>query len=288
MTRTPEFVRWTLVHACALREETNVADPEQTARQLHALRMLDEGLAAGRVFEGICLENEPTAARAADVYGLVVDEVFAAYGGEASVRAQCGSCPANLWPPESRLAGCFGMLVLDEPLAPLLEQTLHAARASAREAFDQAFPPTTPLRYGVWADPIGAAQLDWLAKLLAGLASAAAHLPDERRREIDQLALAIERAQTTGLTLAARLFPPGTADALAWTVDAHCSRCRASLAERAARCHVCGLNSRPVPPRRRKPRGRRPFVPLARFLGDAGAAQFLARYAGGNPPGGAR
>ncbi len=37
---TPEFVRWTLAQICALRDETDVTDPEQAERQLRSLREL--------------------------------------------------------------------------------------------------------------------------------------------------------------------------------------------------------------------------------------------------------
>lgn len=271
---TPEFVRWTIARSCALRDETDITDPEQAERQLRSLRELSMARAERRVVRGVCLARDAVAqADLAQARGFLESEVLSAYGGEVLVTSQCAACPANVLPGElasERFAGCFGLLILESPLAERLEAALEQVRGSDPQRFDAAFLVSQPRRYGVWATPLEASQITLLAEVFGVLAS------DESSRDVAEFQRALQVAQATGLTLHARLYPPGEVQSFAWTVAAHCPRCRAPMTMAARRCPVCQFVGRALPGKKRKPRGQRPYVPLARFLGERAARELLA------------
>lgn len=274
MQATPEFVRWTIARSCALRDETDITDPEQAERQLRSLRELSLARAEGRVVQGVCLAHDALAqADLAQARGFLESEVLAAYGGEALVTSQCATCPANVLPGEvasERMAGCFGLLILESPLVERLEAALEQVRASDPQRFDAAFLASQPRRYGVWATPLESSQIALLVEIFQSLS------PDEASRDVAEFQRALQLAHTTGLSLQARLYPPGVVQSFAWTVAAHCPRCRAAMTLAARKCPACQFVGRALPGKKRKPRGQRPYVPLARFLGEHAARELLA------------
>lgn len=271
---TPEFVRWTIARSCALRDETDVADPEQAERQLRSLRELSMARTEKRVVQCVCLAHDALAhddpARAR---GFLESEVLAAYGGEALVTSQCAACPANVLPGDAAsecFAGCFGLLVLESPLVEQLELAMEQVRASDPQRFDAAFLASQPRRYGVWATPLESSQITLLIEIFDAVQQAATS------REIAEFRRALQLVQTTDLSLHARLYPPGVVESFAWTVASHCPRCRAPMTLAAHRCLACQFVGRALPGKKRKPRGQRPYVPLARFLGEPAARELLA------------
>ncbi len=271
---TPEFVRWTLAQSCALRDETDVTDPEQAERQLRSLRELSIARAERRIVQGVCLAHDALAHRdSTQARGFLASEVLAAYGGEALVTSQCTMCPANVLPGESpgeRLAGCFGLLILESPLVEQFEAAIEQVRACDRMRFDAAFLASQPRHYGVWATPLESPQVALLVEIFRELQH------DEASREVTEFCRALQLAQATGISLQARLYPPGVVQSLAWTVASHCPRCRAPMTMAARRCLTCQFVGRALPEKKRKPRGQRPYVPLARFLGERAAVELLA------------
>ncbi len=271
---TPEFVRWTVAQSCALRDETDITDPEQAERQLRSLRELSMARAERRVVQGICLARDALAqSDSAQARGFLESEVLAAYGGEALVTSQCATCPANVLPGElasERFAGCFGLLILESPLAEQLEAAIEQVRASDPERFDDAFLASQPRRYGVWATPFASPQITLLIEIFCVLQV------DESSREVAEFRRALQLVHAAGLSLYARLYPPGEVQSFAWTVASHCPRCRAPMTMAARRCPACQFVGRALPGKKRKPRGQRPYVPLARFLGERAALELLA------------
>lgn len=274
LMNTPPFVRWTLRQACRLRELTDIADVEQTERQLRSLREYSDAVHQGRCHAGICLRALDGDLR--DVHaamGFPADEVLAAYGGAELVEAQCGRCAVNLLRgrPGSGLAGCFGLYPLDEAEQARWETALAQVEAGILTAAP--FLPTQPRWVGLWhASPLTVSQLEGLRALLAEPC-----LRAEASRERVELAQAIERALLAGVELHLRLYPPGTADGQHWTIASHCRRCRAPMNDRERRCGVCCFVGRPEPTRRRKTRGSRPYLPLVRFLGETRSAALLEK-----------
>jgi ribosomal protein L37E len=267
MVETPPFVRWTLALACPLREDSaDVSDPELTERQLRSLRGYSDAVHKGRLFDGICLA--PGALTSATPLGFPALEVLNAYGGETFVAAQCPDCPANVLRQRagSGLAGCFGLLPYDSALAEAWEEAIGGNDGA------HLFLATSPRWFGLWAaSPLSPAHLESLESILAALV----HL-HPAHVEFHQ---AVRLARQQQLALHVQANPTGSFDEQAWRIAPHCQRCKATMNERQHRCSTCGLVARAEPARQRKPRGLRPYVPLARFLGESGAAAFLARYA---------
>jgi hypothetical protein len=268
MPRTPEFVRWTLSLPCALREDTDTANPEQTERQLRSLRSYSDAVHEGRLFEGICVaaDSDPP------TMGFPAAEVLGAYGGETFVRAQCESCPVNVvrGRAHSALAGCFGMLEIGAERGRAWDAAIE--RCGLADTIDTLFLPTRPRWYGLWlSSPLSSEQRAALVQLLAALNDAAQPEEQEFRR-------ALELAGERDYPLHLQLFPAGAYDEVAWRVDAHCPRCKAPMDERERRCAVCDLACRAERARQRKVRGQRPYVALERFLGMEGAQAFSSRY----------
>ena len=267
MPGTPQFVRWTLAHSCALREETDVTSAEQTERQLRSLRAYSDCRHEDRVFEDVCLAADNPA------LGFPSHEVLTAYGGETFVRSQCDSCAANTLRGRttSGLAGCFGTLVLDAPRGASIDRAIASAALEERVAAH--FLPTQPRWYGLWTTtPLTVAQL----AVLRNLWEAMTETPQATDNEF---LAALNIAQQHGFELHVRLYPAGESDRDWWRLAAHCGRCKAPQNPLERRCAVCGLVAPAEPARKRKPRGNRPFVPLARFLGEQAAAELLERRA---------
>jgi hypothetical protein len=271
---TPEFVRWTLAYDCALRDETDVTDPEQAERQLRSLRELSIARAEGRVLRGVCLASDALVqSDLAQARGFLESEVLAAYGGESLVTSRCAACPANVLPGEvvrQRFAGCFGLLILESPLVERLEAAIEQVRRSDIERFDTVFLASQPRRYGIWATPLEVPQIAILAEVFQQLQL------DAPSRDVAEFQRALQLAQANHLALHARLYPTGMVQSFAWTVASHCPRCRAPMAMTAHCCPACRFVGRALPGKKRKPRGQRPYVPLARFLGEQAARDLLA------------
>lgn len=271
MAVTPEFVRWTIPLACALREDTDVTNPEQTERQLRSLRTYSDCVAEGREFAGVCISGSDPS------LGFPSAEVLQAYGGETLVHSQCDHCQVNLLRGRqlSGLAGCFGTLILGHERGARLDAAIEHAGQGDR--FDLLFLPTRPRWYGLWTAPALTVDQQLALHDLLSLVDCAPFADWQEFRA----ALAIALAKPAELHL--QNFPAGEASATTWSTVAHCQRCKAPMGERERHCATCGLSAHAQPRRQRKVRGGRPFVPLARFLGEPGTQALLARFAGREP-----
>jgi hypothetical protein len=259
---TPEFLIWALECICPIRGLQDGSDPERTERQLRAARALGEARCDGRVFEGLCIDPP---------LGFRIDEAVAIYGGVDAVEQACGDCPANAAARTSAgsLAGCFGIMPLSSDQRDLIAaMNERIDRLGLVTEYARLFSPTQPRWYGLWLDsPLNQDQLWFLARLLEG------------QREFDELVAGLHVAIETGLPLYARLYPRGRVEGSWWRLDSHCPRCRAPWHEaRARQCECCGHAGHPAPDKKRHARGRRPYFPLARLLGEPAAAEFLVRY----------
>lgn len=267
MPATPQFVRWTLPLACALRDDTDVTDPEQTERQLRSLRTYSDCLYAGRELDGVCISASDPG------MGFPAAEVISAYGGEGFIYQQCDACALNVvrGREKSGLAGCFGLLAFWPERGALLEQAIDQTLSAAAVA--EHFLPTAPRWIGLWTLPqLDAPHIAIMQRLFAAIES---QLTIEER----EFHTALMTAQRENVAIHLRGYPAGESAPDGWRLAAHCGRCKASMSERSRRCVVCGQLAHAEPSRRRKTQGNRPFVALERFLGAPGAEEFRTRYA---------
>jgi hypothetical protein len=262
---TPEFLVWALEQNCPIRGFQNGSHPERTERQLRAARAVSDARRDKRALEGFCLDP-PNGFRIADA--------LAVYGGLSAVEQTCCGCAANANALQYRasLAGCFGMVAFSSELAPALEAAL--GESESIKGFHELFLVTHPRRYGLWTNsPPNMQQCQFLQAVL------------RRARdtcdvtELDELCRALVAAVGRQLLLHVAYFPAGRVEGTSWILAPHCQRCKAPWSSMTLRnCGVCGYRGSPVPDKKRKARGSRPYFPLDRLLGEAAAAELLLRY----------
>jgi hypothetical protein len=270
---TPEFLIWAIEHTCPVRGLQDGSDPERTERQLRAARAVSDAHRAGRVFEGLCLDPPD---------GFRIDDALAVYGGPDATEATCLSCPVNFlregrWPlPDpgslTALAGCYGLVPLPQDARPFHEAI---ERGIEIEAKNEDF-GTQPRWYGIWLEsPLWPELLFQVWRILD-----ASPIEDRPcKTAVQELMEALDTAYNAGARLHVRLFPRGRVIGSQWHLVPHCPRCQAEWTDAAARqCAVCGRVGHPAPETKRMARGKRPYFPLDRLLGEQKAAEFLVRY----------
>jgi hypothetical protein len=266
---TPEFLLWSIEHACPLRGFESGRDPERIERQLRGVRAVSDARREGRVFEGLCLDPPD---------GFRIDDALAHLGGLEGVDAACGACPVNV-PRDGALAGCYGLVPL-----PADEQTAHreieraAERAELADEIARHFPPTVPTWYGLWiASPLSATQAAVIEQLLAAVTSDDVALC----AGLADLRAGLVAARSAAAAVHVRLFPRGRVEGTWWRLEIHCPHCRAPWRnEQCRQCRVCGYVGHPAPQKKRRVRGRRPYFPLGRLLGEEAARGVWRRYDG--------
>ena len=286
LTETPEFLAWCLVHPCPLRQTEQLNQPLATERALKSLRAISIAKLEGRIWDGICLDQETATGRAVTPRGFPQAEVLNVRGGEARVSECCGNCLANVdknLPAGKNWSGCFGWVALEHELQELpqrLEQGL-ALEPELKKSIDTRFPITNPTWYGLWlngsVDPS-------LAKLVRSALSLLDLQPpqvpssvDDALRILDprRLLTALDLCIEHNLFLAVELIPRGQIQDRSWLWPSHCGLCKTPREMKSRRCEVCGTTAAPQPAKKRKTRGTRPFIPLNQFLGVEGTEIFL-------------
>lgn len=266
---TPAFLLWSLEYTCSVRGFESGHDPERSERLLRSARVASEAVCENRVLDGIGVDPP---------YGFKLAEVLALYGGQPAVEAACRHCPANaaenrqpgLW------AGCFGIVPLPD-MQTILEPALQSALSQAESAgfYAQQFVRTEPVWYGLWLQsPLSSDRAAALSDTFqrAGL--------DQTSDAFAELLLGLQAAAKNGLPFHFLLYPPGRVEQGWWRRVPHCPRCQAPWSETTARhCSICEYRGAPAPDKKRRARGRRPYLALQRLLGEAKAAEFLAKYA---------
>jgi hypothetical protein len=191
--------------------------------------------------------------------GFVIPDAFRDLGGAAGVLAMCGACPANAHP--DRPAGCAGTLYQYPESAETQEQLERIIdRLGLADAVADAFPPTTPIWYGLWArSPLSPPAVRLLRTIIAAMRDEDAretgtvrerHLP-----KLDRFVRAAELAEERDLGLHVSMAPPGHTDFGWYTVFPHCPFCKAaarlerwkrSYPTRLYACHACGTQYPPA------------------------------------------
>lgn len=268
MTKTPEFVVWSLGFTCPVRATQDGSDPERTERQLRAARAVSDARRENRIVGQFCL---------APPDGFRIEEALRVYGGLEAAEVTCSNCPANAFAiDDSRsLAGCYGVLPL-----PTNEKDFHEAvdaaidREQLRDLVD-VFVRTKPAWYGLWVkSPLAHEQLVGLQRILSSVA-----ITPEMAKPLHELMLGIAAAQRHGLPLHARLYPRGVVEGVWWRLARHCPICNAPWAcETSTTCQVCSYSGHPAPDKKRRARGKRPYYPLSRLVDAATEKSLLKEY----------
>lgn len=286
VTETPEFLAWCLVHPCPLRQTDQLDQPLATERALKSLRAVSIANLEGRIWDGICLDQNSAMGRAATPRGFPQAEVLSVHGGEAKVNDCCGNCPANtdrIRPPGQNWSGCFGWLALEHELKDLpqrLDECL-AVKPEIKTSLHTRFPKTAPAWYGLWMhgslDPALARLVrSTLSMLDLRPLSKASSLEDDLRiLDPRRLLTALDLCVDQNLFLAVELIPRGYIEDRSWLWPPHCGLCKHPREMGSRMCDVCSSRTAPLPAKKRKTRGTRPFIPLNQFLGTEGTKFFL-------------
>jgi len=307
---TPQFVRWSIDHACQVRAGGDTSCPDATFRQLRGIREFSAGLADQRVFENICLHASASSEHPESAMGFTESEVLDVFGGQDSIENCCSSCNANtnaidsgdpLW------AGCYGWLTADgssitalasgeadadktaDPLpAPAEDMLVKEIEFAIKmlnlgSLIDSNFPKAQPAWFGFWQNAtFTVPQLLMLEKVFSTAlrrheSSGDPDFVDDLLRFIDALTL----CHRNSLKLNVELVPRGYSDGVTWTIFAHCPRCYhcvSSPDQTWKRCEACGHESPPSGERKSKVLGLRPFVDLNRVLGEGETVSLLKRF----------
>ncbi len=205
-------------------------------------------------------------------------EVLAVYGGLHRVVSLCTACPANATAVSqpNALAGCYGWFTRSDLCLNSDEGIEDAAsRLGMLQTIQREFRRTRPMWYGLWMDsPLANGRVRALERLITQMLLERSTSSESLGRFLSALSLS-DRAN---LPIHVMLNPCGQANATSWTLPAHCPACKATWIEESFHCAICGRTGRPNPARKRNVLGRRPYMPLERFLNRESAAAFRARY----------
>jgi hypothetical protein len=275
MADTRQIVRWSLESKCEYREGERWEDPEQTAQQLADFRTLSRATPGEQLVDGICVtgwsricpfktpngKTDYESSVDIPVYGFLLSDRLAKYGGADSVLKTCVKCEANALTEGSfRLGGChgyFSVVPQSKELNEKLETSL--AELGATTDFFESFQKTTPIWYGLWIrSPLRRTQARFLRLLFEKLFA-----PEDRKyTDIDHFENALVICENFDLPLHVSLTPAGHTD-LGWhTVYPHCPTCKATaLVKRwqdeypqdLTACRVCGGRFKPADTHRSEP-----------------------------------
>ena len=97
---------------------------------------------------------------------------------------------------------------------------------------------------------------------------------------IGEFMAGLNSAYNAGARVHVTLYPRGQVTSGKWQLVPHCQRCKAEWTKAGSHlCGVCGHVGKPADEPKRMARGKRPYFPLERLLGEQQAAEFLVRYA---------
>lgn len=293
---TPEFIRWALEQECALRDLPKWQDPNRTERHLRAIRVYQDALADGRVFEGVAVEPENSDTMMAEqALGFRVDDVFEFYGDPESVAKLCSRCPANVAKQihSNAWVGCFGQMPVSDVVLPDLIDDLPVGTVDLRQVLEtllsedrllrdqvyRAFDKTSPSWYGLWISR--SPSLKQRTVQLNVIESLLGQVPCDVTPPWEMFRRALRLSVEYDIPIHLQLVPAAETDGVYWVVDQHCGRCGAvatAATHTGRQCRVCKNEGRPRDAQRRFVKGKRPYWKITRFLGEQGAKEYLQVY----------
>ncbi len=254
MAETRQVVNWALEHSCPMRQGENWTDPNSTFEQLRDLLRYDVAVAKEGILDGICvyLEFEGKQYQPPTLFGFIINETLAKYGGIQIIESNCHSCEANI--PftdnqEKQLAGCYGSLEFFSNNDAI---QIAAKKAGVLSQLQTLFLHTNPLWFGLWVNsPLTVDQCNILSEFLPRLTVSV-----DYKKCLNRFLTALKSANSNNLNLHVSLAPPGHAD-IGWrTIWWHCPRCKAGLVPSKAEqsnddqyviCQVCSFEFDPKP-----------------------------------------
>lgn len=274
---TPSFVRWSIVHDCCYRQPVDQDIPHQTFRQLRSLRETSIGFIENRIVDGICIHGElnrcPDTAR-----GFPIQEIEDIYGELASAETTCFACPANAVKARADspvLAGCYGWFFSNSK-SDLIESVEVAGNQCDSELsrWKEELGSATRLWFRIWQQTKwSASNADMLAELFETVIQQGASDHD-----LKNFVLALKKCSRGNLELVTELIPAGVSDGTSWSIEPHCSICRCEMTENDRMCCECGQRSPPVPARKRKVLGLRPYMRLKDIYGYDKTVEILKEF----------
>ena len=272
---TASFVRWAIVHECSFRQPVDKDLTYQVFRQLRSLREVSLAKCENRIVDNVCLHQEFHQS-AETARGFPVDEIEMVFGDLKLAEEICFHCPANAWKTQNEqavLAGCYGWFFSAIESVELIKEFQFAADDD--ESVLQKFPRSQRAWFRIW-------QLSrWQGDELENLADVFRLLPSAvfaQHPDLENFCRAINRCQEKELQLVTELVPAGVSDGIHWTIEPHCSNCRCEMSGAAERCNECGFHSRPIPTRKRKVLGLRPYMLLKSIFGLERVSELLDNF----------
>ncbi len=256
--RTPPFIRWTLAHACPIREFDDYCDPERTDRLLRSARTYSNALATGRVRQGVVLAT--SAEITSETLGFQAETALAPLGGTELLEQRCGACPANALrrSEHSAVAGCVGYLI-----PPENEEFHTRFNALATTLAGDTFPITQPRWLGLWINQQPSPAELLMQRTLLQQVLAEGHAV----WELADYLMAIDTALEQQIPLRIRGYAGGQCFERRWIVEPHCSTCHSAWPqERRQQCPGCGQVGGRQRAQIRKRMGTRPYRALREFL----------------------
>lgn len=251
---TPEFLAWTLVQPCVLKEFDGWNEPERVERHLRSAREYGAASQEGRCRGERCYDRLET-----PTGYFQVSETLQIYGGADRVATACQNCPANaLEQLESgSLAGCYGELPLPQPAAEFYTRVDAAIeRLDLASALKTLFPVTKPRWFGLWLQPLVGDAAATVGRLIGDLSLQTGEVALRLFRQ----ALSIAAGGT--IPLHAVHYPRGSLEGRRWKLAPYCVHCHAEIADYRRPCSVCGRLTQQIPSLVRHVRGNRPWRPL--------------------------
>jgi len=293
---TPAFVRWSIRQKCSLRQETDLSDPEQTARCLGSVREVNCAIAEGRVVDGFGLKMRDT-----DALAFSIDEVLSPFGGIGYVRDICATCPGNVeiknqFNPsgdhqirlgDASFAGCFGQITIDD-----FQEAVRQLPKPLAAMLPKGCLPSEPFWFGLWCKKIWEQNdLNVLSKVLEHQIlnqqdflkeSTSEKISSRQSSELLRFEEAVKKCASCSLKLDIESYPAGCSDGLNWQIETHCGRCKAFQKEGTSSCDTCGRQGGPQATRKRKVLGLRPYVSISDLVDSRVAAQLCQWFVQNN------
>ena len=293
---TPEFLRWTLVVACNLKDFSQWKNPDRVERHLRAIRICETAIREGRVLDGICVADQQ-GSDPANALGFRIADVVESFGSLEAIANTCEHCAANAIKELHPMAnvGCFGLMPVTNVQVYPVTETAKLGATNLQQLLEKMlmtnldlglriakhFVPTRPVWYGLWIPDSPTLQqrqiqLEVMDELLTSVTDP--HVNSAWKLFAAAIRISVEH----DIEIRIELCPAGVRDNVNWTVPEHCCRCHApwkpDLRKSMPSCQICKYQGNPNKRHQGFVQGKRPYWKLSQFMGEQQAAVFIEQY----------
>ena len=132
---------------------------------------------------------------------------------------------------------------------------------------------TNPVWYGLWTESVPERRrLELMHDLLQPLDDVSSN------GSLAKFLQAVEICLTNRLELHVELVPPGVSDGITWTIEAHCSNCKAVRKQDGKVCDVCRTTSGVLAQRKGRVLGLRPYLNLQTIVGGQRSKELVTAF----------